>query len=362
MIGGYITHYFKTKAHNEMEIRAPNSKKLSLREPGDITAYCKKFKPDFIINSAIASIDSDPELTLQVNYLGSINLARVAVSLNIPYIYISTAATLPPGENLTEEDHLPLNQALSNYAKSKLMTELTLRHMHETQGLDYTIIRMAIVYGEHDHKIQGVQRLLFSIVDDSMPFLLTKKGVRHSYSNANKLPCFVHHIIENRKEFSGQLFNFVDPEPVELHKLILKIKALVSAKSPREIYIPYPVAKLGKNFMNWLFKYLSGIGVKARLPAELMFLDSFYRTQTLSAEKLKKSSFTDPNPEASIYTELPAIIQYYLTRWEHLNLIPSLAENFFSPEEEMAEQFLRTPGELMNKMHREHIGPLSDLH
>jgi len=116
-------------------------------------------------------------MAFETNYLGSINLAKVALKLDIPYIHISTAATLPPGENLTEEDHLPLTGDLANYPKSKLMTELTLKHLGETQGLDYTIIRLALVYGKHDHKIQGVHRLLFSIANQSLPLMPTKTGV-----------------------------------------------------------------------------------------------------------------------------------------------------------------------------------------
>ena len=58
-----------------------------------------------------------------------------------------------------------------------------------------------------------------------MPFMLTKKkGVLHSYSNASKVPYFIHHILKNRGEFSGQHYHFVDPEPVDLAKLILTIK------------------------------------------------------------------------------------------------------------------------------------------
>jgi len=104
LIGGYLLHYFKTKTP-EIDVRAPNSKKLSLRELSDIISYFKRHKPDFVVNTAITAIRSDALLSYEVNYLGSINLARAALALNIPYIHISSAATLPPGENLTEEDH-----------------------------------------------------------------------------------------------------------------------------------------------------------------------------------------------------------------------------------------------------------------
>src|SRR5210317_1454087 len=371
LIGGFLLHYFKTKTP-EIDVRAPNSKKLSLRELNDIIGYFKRYKPDFVINSAITAIRSDALLSYEVNYLGSINLARAALALNIPYIHISSAATLPPGENLTEEDHLPLNASLPNYAKSKLMTELTLRHMHEKYGLQYTLIRMAIVYGAHDHKIQGINRLLFNIVDRAMPFMLTKKkGVLHSYSNASKVPYFIHHILKNREEFSGKHFHFVDPEPVDLAKLILTIKAYMNLKTPREIYIPYPVAKAGNNFMTWAIKLFNRIGYKAHMPAEMSFLENFYKTQTLSCEKLKKSSLIDPNPQATIFTELPALIEYYIARWEHLNLFSSFSSKDFKlshpmeqkagPAEEVAEIFMNFPTKLLDTMQNEGIEPLKEI-
>ena len=371
LIGGYLLHYFKTKTP-EIDVRSPNSKKLSLRDLDDIISYFKRQKPDFVINCAITAIKSDALLSYEVNYQGSINLARAALALNIPYIHISSAATLPPGENLTEEDHLPLDSSLSNYAKSKLMTEMTLRHMHEKHGLQYTLIRMAIVYGAHDHKIQGINRLLFNVVDRAMPFMLTKKkGVLHSYSNASKVPYFIHHILKNKDEFSGKHYHFVDPEPVDLAQLILTIKAYMNLKTPREIYIPYRLAKAGNNFMNLVIKFFNRIGYKVHVPAEMIFLENFYMTQTLSCEKLKNSSFIDPNPEATIFTELPFLIKYYIGRWEHLNMFSSFSSKKFSsthgakkmpdPASQIAETFINSPSKLLDTIHKKGIGPLKEI-
>jgi len=371
LIGGYLLHYFKTKTP-EIDVRSPNSKKLSLREFDDIINYFKRHKPDFVINCAITAIRSDALLSYEVNYLGSINLARAALALDIPYIHISSAATLPSGENLTEEDHLPLNTSLTNYAKSKLMTEMTLRKMHKQFGLKYTLIRLAIVYGAHDHKIQGINRLLFNIVDRAMPFMVTKKkGVLHSYSNASKVPYFVHHILKNRGEFSGQHYHFVDPEPVELAKLILTIKSYMNLKTPREIYIPYQVAKNGNIFMNSVIKLFNRIGYKAQAPDEMIFLENFYKTQTLSCKKLQNSSFVDPNPQATIFTELPSLIEYYTSRWEHLNLFSSFSRKEFNlsnatkkkagPAEKRAETFMNSPQELLDTLPNDDIAPLKEI-
>jgi len=55
----------------------------------------------------------------------------------------------------------------------------------------------------------------------------------------------------------------------------------------------------------------------ARLPVELVFLDKFCESQMLSVEKLRRSSYVGDEPGATIFTELPELIQYYFYRWEH---------------------------------------------
>lgn len=352
LIGGALMHYFKTKTDDSIDVLSPNSKKLSLREPDDIRSYFRKYRPDFIINTAIAAIDADAQLAYEVNYLGAIYLARVALALGIPYIHFSSAAIMPDGENLDENDLRPLTPDLSNYAKSKLLAELTLKHLHETQGLDYTAIRLGVVYGKHDHKIQGFHRLFFSIMNHAMPVMLTRRGVSHSYTHAKKLPPFVHYIIDHRQEFSGRSFNFVDPEPVELADIILTIKRYLELSFPKEIYIPYPLAKFGRHAVELLVRALNRIGVEARMPGELMFLENFYKSQTLSPARLLASSYREIQPEVTVYSKLPDMIEYYMTRWQHLNLISYYNRQFLDPGQRQ-EVFVNDPSRLLETMKHE---------
>jgi nucleoside-diphosphate-sugar epimerase len=355
LIGGTLAHYFKTQAPDDFDIRAPSSKKLSVRNAQDIIVYLKRARPDFVINAAMAALDSDAQLSFEVNYLGCVNLARACCALKIPYIHFSSAAVLPHGENLAEEDQLPLTPGLSNYAKSKLMAEKTLEHMMRHQGLDCTIIRVSIVYGEHDHKIQGFHRLLFAIADEAVPCLFTKRGVQHSYTNAAKIPYFVHHALLHRQEFSGQTYHFADPEPVALDDLILTIRAYLEVKLPREIYVPYPVVIVGKFFLERIAGMLNGFGITARLPPEYMFLKNIYLSQTMATEKLRRSSFIDPAPEENIYTRLPRLVIYYLTRWAHLNLITRFRDQFIGND--LANDFLRHPDALLGSVHADSTTP-----
>ena len=360
LIGGTIVNYYKTQHPETVDIRAPSSKKLSIREENDIRRYLTEVRPDFVINASMANLGSDGQLAFEVNYQGPINLARAANALKIPFIHISSAATLPSGEYLQEDDTLPLSPHLSNYAKSKLMAETTLRLMAEKEGLDFSCVRLAIVYGAHDHKIQGFHRLLFSVADESMPVLFTKKNTLHSYSNARKLPYFINHMLEERTEFSNKTYHFVDKNPVDLPTLILTIKSYLQLNQPKEIFIPYWIANWGKKGLEILLRILRRIGLKATLPPELMFLDSFYKPQTLSSEQLQKSSFIDPFPEETIFTRLPELVVYYLTRWSHENQISTYFENM-AIDKSVENSFINNPQALIDRSHAKGIGPFSDM-
>jgi nucleoside-diphosphate-sugar epimerase len=360
LIGGTIVNFYKKRFPDSVDIRAPSSKKVSLREEADICDYLANINPDFVINAAMANLGANSQLAYEVNYLGPINLARAANALSIPYIHISSAATLPAGENLREEDTLTLSPHLSNYAKSKLMAELTLRRMAEKEGLDFSCIRLAIVYGAHDHKIQGFHRLFFSIADESMPVLFTKKNTLHSYTNARKLPFLIHHMLENRTEFAGATYNFVDKQPVDLATLILTIKSYLNLSLPKELYVPFWLANSGKKSMETLLKLLRRIGLKATLPPELMFLDSFYKPQTLSTKKLEGTSFIDPMPEETIFTRLPELVVYYLTRWSNENLITTY-DATIGKDKSVSRTFATNPEFLVDSVHTQGIGPFPSL-
>jgi len=123
--------------------------------------------------------------------------------------------------------------------------------------------------------------------------------------------------------------------------------------------------------MTWVIKLFNRIGYKAHVPAEMIFLENFYKTQTLSCEKLKNSSFVDPNPQATVFTELPSLIEYYLARWEHLNLFSSFSsKDSSSPhtrrktadsDDQLAEMFMNSPQEMLDTIQKEGITPMKEI-
>ena len=108
-----------------------------------------------------------------------------------------------------------------------------------------------------------------------------------------------------------------------------------------------------------LTRMLRRIGIESKMPPELMFLQNFYQTQSLSAKKLKGSSFVDPDPQVTIFTELPMLIQYYLTRWENLNLIASDDKTFFDPSNR-ADSFMNNPEQILASLKNDIASPFLD--
>jgi len=99
------------------------------------------------------------------------------------------------------------------------------------------------------------------------------------------------------------------------------------------------------------------------MPAELMFLGNFYESQTLSSEKLIASSYGLVDGEITVFTELPQMIEYYLTRWGHLNLIEEYNESFYLPKT-YGNDFIAAPRsviELVQTKGAEILTDFSDL-
>lgn len=130
------------------------------------------FKPDAISHHAaqasVAVSVREPVMDAEVNLIGSLNVADIALECGSRLVFSSTGGALygevPEGQTAGED--WPA-QPMSPYACSKASFELYLRAFGETSGLRYTILRYANVYGprQDPHGEAGVvaiflQRLL----------------------------------------------------------------------------------------------------------------------------------------------------------------------------------------------------------
>ena len=89
----------------------------------------------------------DPLFDARINALGGLNVIGAAVAAGVrKVIYASTAAVYGEPEALPVDEASP-TRPISGYGVSKLAVEHWLRVASRQQGLDYTVLRYANVYG-----------------------------------------------------------------------------------------------------------------------------------------------------------------------------------------------------------------------
>jgi UDP-glucose 4-epimerase len=125
---------------------------IDIRNRDVVRELVLHFKPDAISHHAAQASVSvsvrEPVMDAEVNVLGSLNVANVALECGSRLVFSSTGGALygevPEGEAAGEEwPALPL----SPYACSKASFELYLRAYGQASGLGYTILRYGNVYG-----------------------------------------------------------------------------------------------------------------------------------------------------------------------------------------------------------------------
>lgn len=140
----------------------------SLRQLGAEVAVGDLCQPE-TLRPAVAGVDAVVHLaaffrgataaeTEAVNHDGTLSLARAAIEAGVPrFLFSSTNLVYGPGRGrAAREDDVP--QPAGAYAASKAAAEAALLELHQSQGLDLRMLRLAFVYGEADpHLTEGLQ-------------------------------------------------------------------------------------------------------------------------------------------------------------------------------------------------------------
>lgn len=171
-----------------------------------------------------------------VNYEGSVNLARQAVKAGVRrFIYISSIKV--NGENSEIDkpfapDHLPRPE--DHYAMSKLKAETELLRIGDESGMEVVIIRPPMIYGI---KAKGNFSRLVSLTKSS--YILPFKKVRNRRSLV-----YVDNLIDLISKCCwhpnavGQVLLVSDNEDVSLPELI---EAIAKAYGANNLMIPVPL-------------------------------------------------------------------------------------------------------------------------
>lgn len=150
MLGEAVYKQFKDRYQvyaTDIDLNEPWLSHLDVSDDKQVQEYGCKIRPDFIIHLAALTDMEYCELHLEetynINTHGTENMVNLALELNIPLVYISTAGIFDGSKEQYNEDDDPLSPApLSIYGKSKYQGEIAARNYPKS-----TIIRAGWMMG-----------------------------------------------------------------------------------------------------------------------------------------------------------------------------------------------------------------------
>lgn len=102
---------------------------MDVRDIEEVKGVCERVNPDVIIHLAALTdmefCQSNPESAYDTNFIGTVNMVRMARKYNAHLIYISSAGIFNGEKTYYNEDDIA--EPLNNYAKSKYAGELVVK-------------------------------------------------------------------------------------------------------------------------------------------------------------------------------------------------------------------------------------------
>ncbi len=226
----------------EMDIRSPELRKVFEQERPEVISH---HAAQMDVRRSVA----DPIFDAEVNILGSIKLAQLAIEFNVrKFIHISSggAAYGEPVYMPCDENH-PV-QPLSPYGASKYTFELYLYIFKATAGLDYTVLRYPNVYGprQDPHGEAGVVAIFIGQMLRGKPVTIFGNGeqVRDFVYVAD---CARANLLALEKG-GGRVFNLASGVGTSVNQIFEALKAITGYPDAAH----YAPAKPGETFRIFL--------------------------------------------------------------------------------------------------------------
>lgn len=195
---------------------------------------------DIVVHlAAVAGIDTvvkRPVRTIEVNFMGSYNVFKLAHELGIRRVILASTSEVygPLTYNAREEDLTtqgPVNEVRWGYAVSKLATDHLAFAFHRQYGLGVTPLRFFNIYGPGQLGEGAIQVFVKNALRNE-DIIINGDGTQI------RAWCYVDDAVEgiveaiDFKEASGEAFNIGNPqETMSIYELAQTVKRLAESKS-----------------------------------------------------------------------------------------------------------------------------------
>ncbi len=211
----------------------------------------------------LASLSSDPLCkgkgyeTFDINVMGTLNLIRAATKKNVKQFIFASTEWIYEGfignEEKNEDDPIDITQHNSEYALSKLVSEMNLKQQFLNGFCNTTILRFGIIYGPREKNWSAVESIANAVKrNDEVTVGSLKTGRRFIH-----IQDIVRGIIMSIGVNGFNIINLTGDKIITLNEIIKTSERLynksitINEKDPSIISLRNPSNNKSKKILNW---------------------------------------------------------------------------------------------------------------
>lgn len=216
---------------------------------------------DVIIH--LASLSSDPLCkgkgyeTFDINVMGTLNLIRAAIKKNVKQFIFASTEWIYEGfignEEKNEDDSIDITQHNSEYALSKLVSEMNLKQQFLNGFCNTTVLRFGIIYGPREKNWSAVESIANAVKhNDEVTVGSLKTGRRFIH-----IQDIIRGIIMSIGVNGFNIINLTGDKIITLNDIIKTSERLynksitINEKNPSTISLRNPSNDKAKKILNW---------------------------------------------------------------------------------------------------------------
>ena len=211
----------------------------------------------------LASLSSDPLCkgksyeTFDINVMGTLNLIRAAIKKNVKqFIFASTEWVyegFSENEEKDENSIIDITQHKSEYALSKLVSEINLKQEFDNGLSNVTILRFGIIYGQKEKNwaaVESIASMVKNNTEVTVGSLKTGRRFVHVFD-------IVEGIILSIGQSGFNIINLTGNTIITLNDIIKTTEKLfnksitIVEKNPTNISLRNPSNQKAKKLLNW---------------------------------------------------------------------------------------------------------------
>lgn len=207
---------------------------------------------DIIIHAASMNLKDPHKKMYWFNVKSTENLLECAIRNNVKrFLYFSASAVLGEHESRIRIDETSLVRIDNLYKKSKYDSEELIKYYGAKLGLDYVIIRPALVYGSYD---RGNIKRLIRFLKSGFFFKIGNGNNLISLVSVKNLSNAVLFILKNKELTNNQIFLISDDTSYTVNEVIQEIVRNLNVKV-MTLFVPKKLALFAGSLCDFFSKF-----------------------------------------------------------------------------------------------------------